>query len=179
MIRRNTFLWLSLSLVSLLFSCKPTTPQRQPTSIHLSQGSAIFYGDYYREDGITSNVITLDLFTSSLQLDSVITGSGHNLYIQDLFVGESTTLAEGTYQADSTGQAMTFLRGICYDQSYVGAVMHSITDGKTAGIVPLTEGEMVVSKSGDSTFITFTCKGTDGLTYKGDYRGILSISMPQ
>lgn len=169
----------TLLLLCFLAAChnNPSGP-REPVQIHLTQGSATYYGAYYAEDGIDSHVITLDLFTPSLTLDSAIRGTGYNLYIQDLFVGDATTLVEGTYAADSTGATMTYLRGMQYDQSYVGACMHMIADGKTSGVIPLQEGDIQIRLSGDSTYLTFACRGTDGITYKGDYQGILPIHRP-
>jgi hypothetical protein len=100
-----------------LLSCKPDEPiatyiyEAKP---HYDKGYAEFYGPYYEQFNIKNNVVSLSLFSDSLQIsdEGELSGLGQYLTIDDIFVPEGVEyLAEGEYVADSTSKPFTFYHG--------------------------------------------------------------------
>ena len=143
----------------------------------LDKGYAVFYGNYYEEEGIKSNVISLDLYSSGIMLDSVnrVTGTGTNVYLSDVFVRPTDIfLPRGTLTSDTTAASMTFLPGIQYEGDVSGAYLLDIKENGYS-IALVKKGEMMVSYSNDSTIIDFTLLLADSAhtVYNGRYKGIL------
>jgi hypothetical protein len=69
-------------------------------------------------------------------------GSGYNLYISDIFVPDSL-LTAGTYFADTSAQAFTFLPGRNFDGTPFGIYLLRIEEGKLISIQLLDSGRFV------------------------------------
>ena len=73
-------------------------------------GYAQFYGAYYRDYGNANNVISVSLFSDSLDVDDNgdLKGYGQYLYLEDVFVEPADTLIpDGTYKVSESGSSFT------------------------------------------------------------------------
>ncbi|VBB46043.1 hypothetical protein TRIP_D380029 [uncultured Paludibacter sp.] len=103
-----------------LISCNgnsPVPPYVYETNPQYTWGFAQFYGAYYSNYEIQDNVLTLNLLTDKLGVDSLnqLTGTGQYLILEDVFTNSADTLLpEGTYTAVDTItdiKPFTFLKG--------------------------------------------------------------------
>lgn len=105
-----------LAVTFILLACKPEEPKvkfQYETNPNYSWGYAEYYGPYYLEYKNNNNVLSLSLFSDSLNVvDGNLNGIGQYLYIEDIFVPkESILLPEGKYVSSSTGEPFTFYPG--------------------------------------------------------------------
>lgn len=145
------------------------------SSAKYTAGYAVFWGDFYAEKGVANNVLSMDLYSVGLSVDSAgyYVGSGTNLYISDIFqLPVDTLLIGGTYQMDTTCGAQTFLAGVDYDGRQTGTYLVTVTDMGTS-VEVLTDGTFTLSYKGDTTIIDFYMKKSDGKSFTANYRGIL------
>ncbi len=167
-------------LLACLVGCtrsREVNPQTA-SDTKLDKGRCIFYGDYYAEEGITHNVVDMDLLSKHLSYDSVgrIVGTGTNLYISDIFIHPTDTLLpEGTYFADSTAKRQTFLPGMNYEGGVSGAYLLHITDNAVQKIILIEEGKFTLRYEGNMTHIEFDLKTDTRETYKGTFQGVLPM----
>lgn len=79
-----------------------------------TKGYADYFGKYFANRGNYNEVISLNLLTDELMVNSSgqLAGVGQYLYIEDIFLPDGTTyLAEGDYIASKSEEAFTFLPG--------------------------------------------------------------------
>lgn len=158
-----------ISLIAMLFlgfSCVDDekyiyTYESNPV---FSWGYTQFYGAFYSDKDITNNVVSLSLFTDSLDVsdDGNLTGFGQYLFIEDIFINpEDSILPAGTYTNDSTYQVFTFnagkeeeIDGITYQ---IGSYMLFIEkDESRSKIQFIKDGNFTVTHSGNKTIIQCT-----------------------
>ncbi len=152
---------MALSLSLVLTGCYKPQPAITYQSLDsvLTSGRLEYYGAFYKVEGVSYDVVSLDLYSKGLGLnkDGKMEGVGTNLYISDIFVPTaaikarkaSDFLPEGTYASDSTAQLMHFLRGVNYDGSYAGSYV--LLMGETSySVLPITEAMMSVAYVGDT-----------------------------
>lgn len=178
--KRNWFCGLGLvALVLLCAQCNPNKPVIHPERANtFDKGRAVFYGAYYAQEGIAQNVLSIDLYSENLGLDSanVMVGTGVNLYLSDVFLApQDTFLVKGTYACDTTAQPLTFLPGMNYEGHVSGAYLLDVTDGNLEKITLLQEGSFTLTYSRDTTKIAFLFKGVDGKDYAAQFSGLLPL----
>ncbi len=107
-----------LILLTVLAGCnriEPAAPYNYEINPKLNWGYALFYGNYYQNYEIESNVLTLNLFSDKLYVneDSELEGYGQFLVMEDVFVAQGDTLLpSGTYHLDDeSGEPFTFFGG--------------------------------------------------------------------
>lgn len=161
-------------LLLLLTACQHTT--YVPTQRVASDFNRCYiqcHGAYY--DSIAANVLSLDLYSAGLDLDSTgyMQGTGTNLYLSDVFVPlTDTVLLPGVYTADTTGSVMTFLPGKDFEGNPTGTYILQVTDNKVGSITLCTDSTMTVAYDRDTLDIRFRLRKTDGRIYTAQYRGI-------
>ena len=148
----------------------------------LDKGYAVFYGNYYSAEGINRNVLSLDIYSPTITIDSLgrIGGTGTNVYLSDIFIDTADTLMRrGEYKTDTTYLSYTFLAGIEYENHYSGAYLLNIKDNGY-DVTLVKSGTMTLSYSGDSTIIDFSLllDNANRTVYTGQYRGILPYYIP-
>ncbi len=166
-------------LLLCLVGCE--NPQHTETNAtksetHLDKGRTVFYGDYYAEEGISHNVIDMDLLSKNLSYDSVghIIGTGTNLYFSDIFLHSTdTVLPSGIYTTDTTAAVGTFLPGMDYEGGVSGAYLLHITDNAVMDIILIEKGSFHLTYEGDTTHIEFDLTTTKGQAYQGTFHGVL------
>lgn len=171
-----------LILILLLAGCEEKNhPTEKAIENQFTQGIAINYGNYYAEERVQQNVLSLDLYSKGLSLDTAdqIVGTGVNLYFSDIFVPKTeNTFPIGTYVSDTTGMALSFLPGMNYEGSVSGAYLLIIKeDGYSVDLIK--EGNFVVTQDGDSTQIDFTLIRSNGQKYTASYKGIIDYTTPE
>lgn len=180
---RRTTLLKSLLLLLTVTGCTPATiPVRQQTETEFTLGYETCYGDYYQPEGIGRNVVMLDIFGRRLDQDSIgrLVGTGTNFGFTDVFLPEgAATLeqAEGTYTADTTGAAFTFLPGTDYDGLPFGAFLQNVTDGSRTELILFSGGEFTLMQDEDTTVIDCRLLYEEygrTKTYEAHYRGVLN-----
>jgi hypothetical protein len=146
-----------------------------------SWGYAEFWGPYYAEYSNNNHVVSLSLFTDSLDInqESKLTGFGQYLYLEDIFIAPSDTLMPaGVYEVNDSGNAFTVAVGeqIDYDGDKfdVGAMIFFVEKNSNNDIRKfITGGKMTVFQIGDKTLITCDFKLDDGTELKGRYEALL------
>ena len=157
----------------MLPACKNTNPTPRQ---ELPSAYATAYADYHGHcyDSIEAAVVSLDLYSEGLELDSAqhIKGTGYNLYLSDIFVPDSL-LATGTYLSDSTGAAFTFLSGRDYDGYPYGTYILKIEEDKITSILLIDSG--AITYRNDSLLFTLYYQNAEGrtVTYQPCYQGEL------
>ncbi len=113
--KKNIIFFLLSILVS--YSCKTDDPKikyKYNTSPSYTWGYAEFYGAYYSDFKIPSNVVSLSLFSDSLQLNKQgeLEGLGQYLFLEDIFIAPTDTiLVAGEYKIANSGNPFTFYKG--------------------------------------------------------------------
>ena len=106
--------YLILAAIALVtMACRPVSSGSSRGSIPREYHTAYIqsYGRCY--DSVPYNVVSLDLYSDKLSLDdsaNVMTGTGYNLYLSDIFIAGST-LEPGTYRSSESAEPFTFLPG--------------------------------------------------------------------
>lgn len=156
----------------------PTPPQREVIDTLFTQGILKRFGAYYSEQGRQQAVYELDLYSETINMDSLgqgNIGNGTNLYFSDIFLDEDLPmLASGEYVMDSTGVAWSWLPGLEYGPNYSGAYILQITDGHLSSIQLIRSGGFQFHQNGDQTHIDFQLE-FDKKTYHAHFEGLLQV----
>lgn len=143
--RRNLVILVFILCISLLFtSCNRNNPTQRPVAPReYSLAYFIAHGHCY--DSVSASVLSLDLYSDGLWLDSTwhIQGTGYNLYFSDIFI-EDSTLQSGDYHSDTTGALFTFLPGRNYEGMPSGTYLLRVNDGSLESIVMMDSGRVEV-----------------------------------
>lgn len=146
-----------------------------------SWGYAEFWGPYYAEYSNNNHVVSLSLFTDSLDInqESKLTGFGQYLYLEDIFIAPSDTLLPaGVYEVNDSGNPYTVAIGeqidFDGDKFDVGAMIFYVEKNSNYDIRKfITGGKMTVFLIGDKTLITCDFTLDDGTELKGRYEALL------
>ena len=136
------------------------------------------YGQCY--DSVPHNVVALDLYSDHLSLDEstgVMTGTGYNLYLSDIFIA-GNTLEPGTYRSSTSAEPFTFLPGRDYEGTPHGLYLLYVEEDKLQSINVLDSGTMVVRDTTnnllDLQFTLYFRNSYGGrATYKTHFQGEL------
>lgn len=185
----------SLILVAMfagIVSCKqntPNPPYTYQTDPQYTWGYIQYFADYYSNYGIEQNVLTLNLFSDNLGIDTIentLVGTGQYLILEDVFIDvEEVFLPEGVYSAVDTIteiQPFTFLKGkelkekSSADGISSGAYIYYIeTDASKNTIKYIDSGTFTVSYNPQNKTYTILCdfKTNDKKELKGKFTGEL------
>ena len=169
------FILFLFSFLFLITSCDPNEFKGNVSrKSKFTKGTVVYYGDIRN---IGTNVLSLDIYSSKLSLDSTganYVGIGKNLYFDDLYISSAEhKLVDGIYKADSTGNAFTFLPGKNNDGVSSGAYLATVSDMQISYDY-ITLGQFVVQTKNDSTIIDFELKTDRGDKFEAQFRGILA-----
>ena len=169
-------LFLVIALCAM--SCKRPTPlPRQVFPESYATAYQQIYGHCY--DSLPDlAVVALDLYTAGLDLDkdSLIRGTGYNLYLSDIFVPDSL-LEEGEYTSITNDQlpisAFTFLPGQDYGGTPHGIYLLTIENSNISKIQIFDSGSFVYRN--DSLLFTLEYINAEGYpaTYNCNFSGVL------
>jgi hypothetical protein len=143
---------------------------------------AEFYGPYYKsENGNLNNVISLSLFSDSLEINKIgnLVGTGQYLFLEDVFVAKTDTfLPEGTYTINDSGLAFSVAPGkndTVDNQVYPIGANISYYEGNTAMSTQklVTGGNFTVSRTLEHYSIIFNLKTSDKKDLKGTFTAVL------
>lgn len=167
---------LILLLVSLCACQRTNYIPAQRVSTEFNRCYIRYHAAYYDTTRIAAHVLSLDLYSDGLDLDSTrkhMQGTGTNLYLSDVFIpNEQTTLPAGTYVADTTGLPMTFLPGKDFEGTPNGAYILLVANNEVGSITLCTDSTMAVIYEKDTLDIRFRLRKTDKRIYQAHYRGI-------
>jgi len=147
--------------------------QKSPYATQYTQGWASFYGRYYNAHN--ENVVSLDLYSKTAQIDSTgkVSGSGSNIYLSDIFIQATDTfLPQTSFSCDSIIRINTFLKGKDFEGNPTGAYVMRF-DESSYTYTLITKGTFVVSEKEDSCIIDFELILADKTKLNAQYRGIL------
>ena len=159
-------------------ACRPSSqPNYRPMPSEYTTVYEERYGQCY--DYIPAKVVALDLYSSGLSLNDEhrIEGTGHNLYLSDIFVpGDS--LVPGTYRTADTGEPFTFLPGKDFEGKPHGIYLLKIEESKLQSIQVMDSGYMIVKDTTNGMLdlqFKFYYKGayTSKATYQTHFQGVL------
>ncbi len=142
---KNHYLILvAIALVTM--ACRPVSSGSSRGSIPREYHTAYIqsYGRCY--DSVPYNVVSLDLYSDKLSLDdsaNVMTGTGYNLYLSDIFIAGST-LEPGTYRSSESAEPFTFLPGRDFEGTPNGLYLLYVEENKLQSIQLLDSGTLVV-----------------------------------
>jgi hypothetical protein len=173
-------LFLPLTLMILfLSSCKEKEEfvYDYETDPEYTWGYSQFWGPYYSDYGITNNVVTLNLFTDTLDVDTTgnLIGHGQYLYLEDIFMTPNDTLLpEGTYKISESGEPFTIMPGEEVEENGdkfdVGAYVYFIEKNETYSTRKFViDGNMKVYNVGDKTLMVFDFLLKDSTKLKGRF----------
>lgn len=137
-----------LLAVCALAACTPNAPSKRYSFSEFQTAYVQNHGHCY--DSVASAVVSLDLYTSDLYLDSTdhIQGTGYNLYLSDILVPDSL-LENGTYRGATSAEAFTFLPGKSFEGTPTGCYLLTIEQGALTNIALIDSGTMVVKDTLD------------------------------
>ncbi len=178
--KRTSYLLFTVPL--LVVACSTTPVPVTPTLDTYNYGEVTRYGAHYADEGIESNVYMLDLYSPGLTLNEqgVIEGTGHNLCFSDVFTLPTDSRLQGgvTYVCNSTGRADTFLPGQDFDGNINGAYLLDIKDGQLSSITLFTNGEFIITQTGDTTDIDIQLVTTQKTAYHAVFHAPLHYQRP-
>lgn len=167
-------------LALAMVSCNHYTPSpgsHSTLDTVLVHGYVTDNGAYYEKEGINLNVLSVDLYSETINFDKNgrIQGTGTNLYLSDLFLEPgATTIPNGTIICDTAVREMHCLPGMNYDGKISGAYLLLVGEDSYA-VTLVTGGTIDVSHKGDTTIMDTNLTLEHGKTYRGHYRGVLMI----
>lgn len=169
---KNRILYIA---IILLAACTSKNSPSKPDTIasEMTYGKLICYGQYY--DSIKYNVLSLDLYSGGLTLDSTdhMVGSGTNLYLSDIFIPlTDTTLIDGTYKCSKTPEPKTFYPGKDFEGTPTGTYILQVENAKVSQIIICSDSTFVVSTSGETKKLLFNLKSEDK-NYNIHFKGVL------
>lgn len=168
-----------LAVLALMGCEKKTTTRRPAVARELKWCYINFYGQFY--EGCEQNVVSLDLYSEGLTLDStgMMQGSGTNIYLSDVFIPSDAQLPPaGVYRTDTTAAAYTILPGADYEDNPTGIYRllvqeNEMKEAEVQQVVIYPDSLMRVSYVGDSLDIELELYPAKSKTvYKAHYRGI-------
>jgi hypothetical protein len=172
--------WIIILLAGLLVSC--VGGQLYPsysynTNPTYTWGYAEFYGAYYAQYGNTNNVISLSLFSDSLEINDIgnLVGTGQYLFLEDVFIAKTDTLLPvGTYTINTSGLPFTVAPGkndtIDSEVYPIGATISYYEDNSANSKSKLvTDGTFTVSRIGNNYTINCNLKTDDKKTLQGSF----------
>lgn len=168
----------------LLTSCnggEPPLPYSYNANPLYTQGYVDYFGKEYADFGIDSNIMSVSLFSDSLDVDSTgsLVGIGQYLFLEDVFVRPTDkTLPTGTYTIDTTGFAFTVSPGkndtVDAEMFPIGAsISYYEENASKSKLMFITEGTFTVTKSNDTYTIVCNFKTDDKKELKGSFSGEL------
>lgn len=165
-----------LAVMLMMTACHPNSPTPRPVvTKEYREAYLTRHGHCY--DSIEASVLSLDLYSEGLTLDSVhrMQGTGYNLYVSDIFV-EDSLLTAGTYTADSVAQRFTFLPGRDFEGMPTGAYLLYVNDGKLESIQLIDSGYFVVRDTLDGIVDISLHLYYGSTTYDAHYQGPLMLN---
>lgn len=170
---KKTFIIHCLSVLILLAGCNRPAPT--PRTVKPKEYTLVYqeiYGHCY--DSIPYAVVALDAYSDGITMDKNhrIKGSGHNLYLSDIFVPDSL-LEAGEYRSDTTAKPFTFLPGMDFEGYPHGMYILDISEDKITNIQILDSGSFVYRN--DSLLFTLYYRNEYGsrVTYNCQFHGSL------
>ena len=168
--------YLYIAILALIVACKPSYIPASSTEL---QADSIYtkmhlqkYGDYYSSG---YQVYAIDLLSEGLECDEEfhISGTGHNLYLSDVFAPKDSTrrMPAGTYYMDSTILDMHFLQGKDFEGSITGTYLLYIQNNQLQGITLFSSGKMTVEYIGKDILLDFDLYTKDSIRYHATYQG--------
>ena len=177
-INRRFIAGLIAILMAVLPACKRTTPTpRQTYPATYTTAYEQIFGHCY--DSLPDlAVVGLDLYSEGVELDadSVIRGTGYNLYFSDIFVPDSL-LKEGEYKSlpvnPSSVQPFTFISGKDFEGMLYGMYILTIEEDKVTKIQVLDSGSFVYRDKSLQFTLYYTNSEGNPTTYTCSYSGAL------
>lgn len=174
------FIFPLIALTIGLFSCEEPEEyvHEYEQDPRYSWGYVEFWGPYYEEYGIDNNVLSLSLFTDSLDVneDNDLNGIGQYLYLEDIFTLPSDTiLPAGVYEVSESNEPFSIAPGYLYVEDEVeydlGAMIYYIERNEAYTVLKyIVDGTMTVSLVNESqTIIDFDFILDDETELKGRY----------
>lgn len=173
---KKTLYILILALIFISCNHKNTPGHNIVTLNEFTTSVANFYGAFYKTQGIENNVISLDLFSEGIKLNEqgYMEGTGTNLFFSDIFLSPTDTfLLQQTYEADTTAQPFTFLKGVDYEGNITGAYLLNLQENILQSFEIFPNGNFVLSYQQDSVFIDFSLQRTDQSVYHATFKGTI------
>ena len=138
---------------------------------------AEYFGKYYENRQNPNQVISLNLFSDSLEIDSTrsLVGTGQYLYFEDIFMTPGDTLLPaGNYAISNTGNAFTIYPGKQIEENGtkydVGAYIYFIEKNNAYSVRKfITGGNMQVSYADNKTIINFNFQLIDSVKQRNIY----------
>lgn len=175
---RQLHIPLLLILLWVVSSCDNHVPNKQTTLTNVDSvftvAELLYHGNFY--PGIESHVLSLDLYSDGLYIDSLgyMQGSGTNIYFSDIFISQADTcLVQGLYSIDSTALPMTILPGQTIEGNITGAYLLFVQEGQVKRIELFESGSIDVIQDADSCWITMQLVTTNHKTYNATYIGLV------
>lgn len=166
-------------LLFLISSCKEKEVFIYPYNYNpvFTWGYAEFYGPYYANRQNPNQVVSLNLFSDSLEIDSTSTlkGNGQYLFLEDVFMNPNDTLMPvGTYTISDSGNAFTIYPGKQIEENGtkydVGAYIYFIEKNNAYTVRKfITSGNMQVSYADNKTIINFNFQMIDSVKQRNIY----------
>lgn len=178
MIKKNTLL--ILLLVVFAYSCKTNDPEikyKYNTNPSFTWGYTEFYGAYYSDFKIPNNVVSLSLFSDSLDMNNQneLVGLGQYLFLEDIFISANDTiLPAGEYKIANNGKPFTFYKGEEFkvdDLKYnIGSFILYIEKNKLFTVQRfISGGSFKVINQGDNQQIICDFTLSDSTKIKGNF----------
>lgn len=173
-----------LLLFLVVYSCKTNDPEikyKYNTEPSYKWGYAEFYGAYYSDFKIPSNVVSLSLFSDSLDLNNQgeLEGLGQYLFLEDIFISANDTiLPDGEYKIANNGNPFTLFKGEEFKVDEVkyniGSFILYIEKNKLFTVQRfISSGSFKVSNQGDNQQITCNFTLSDSTKIKGSFNAKL------
>ena len=153
---------LTLALIVALLACTQTsnTPHQNNNftmNTPFTQARAVYYGPFYEDMGLSTQVFEMEFFTQGLSLDSMgyLVGTGYHLYITDLFALTSDSIPpQDTYTVDSInyGQPQTIMPGKRIGDFLIGAQLTHVGQEFITSHL-LTQGTLQLQWTNDTAHI--------------------------
>jgi len=147
-------------------------------TIKLTNANACYYGNYYNES--TENIM-IDLSEGTIGSDGYFTGKATVLSIDLLQAkGNGATLAEGTYNCNSTYKSGTFVPGYtsgegdeAFDNGTTLYIQKSDTDYNSYFV---TAGSVTIQKKSNGVYSISATVKANNTEYKLSYEGAITIT---
>lgn len=172
------FLMVMLTLLSLASCEKPEVPEYEyESNPQYTWGYAEFWGPYYAQYFNNNNLLSISLFTDSLDItaENTLAGFGQYLYLEDVFINANDTiLPEGEYLVNDSGDPFTIAPGeqLEFDgQKFdVGAMIFYLEKNSALSTLKyITGGKMTVFHIGDKILIVCAFTLKDGKELRGRF----------
>lgn len=140
-------------------------------------GYAQFYGPYYSDYEENNNVVTLSLFSDSLEIndEGSLEGHGQYLFLEDVFSAPTDTiLPAGTYTIDTISKPFTIAKGeeldIDGNKYSVGAVIYYIEKNAAFSVMKyIVRGNFKLTYSDTKSSVVCDFILSDSTNIKGEF----------